>query len=176
MKSFILLTFGFLGWAFFEMSGGTDFEPEVRTAKVEAPTIAEPAPTPEIIVTRASAKTASDLSPINKPLVDAIQASVIAASFTDAPAAAPKSAAEALALEAAKQAALRAQLTDIRSVSGSRVNMRQGPGTNYGVVATLTRGMETEVLEILNGWARIRVVENGNVGWMAERLLARTQG
>ena len=27
MKKFILLTFGFLGWAFYEMSGGADFVP-----------------------------------------------------------------------------------------------------------------------------------------------------
>ena len=27
MKRFILLTFGFLGWAFYEMSGGADFQP-----------------------------------------------------------------------------------------------------------------------------------------------------
>ena len=33
MKRFILLTFGFLGWAFYEMSGGADFQPaSVRMA------------------------------------------------------------------------------------------------------------------------------------------------
>ena len=26
MKRFVLLSFGFLGWAFYEMSGGADFE------------------------------------------------------------------------------------------------------------------------------------------------------
>ena len=35
MKKFILVTFGFLGWAFYEMSGGAEFEPaSVRMARL----------------------------------------------------------------------------------------------------------------------------------------------
>lgn len=37
MKKFIFLTFGFMGWAFYEMSGGADFDPEAqRLARAEA--------------------------------------------------------------------------------------------------------------------------------------------
>lgn len=37
MKKFIFLTFGFMGWAFYEMSGGADFDPEAqRMARLEA--------------------------------------------------------------------------------------------------------------------------------------------
>ena len=45
MKKFILLTFGFLGWAFYEMSGGADFEPaSVRMAHLN------PTPAPQAVV------------------------------------------------------------------------------------------------------------------------------
>jgi uncharacterized protein YraI len=60
----------------------------------------------------------------------------------------------------------------MRQVSGRRVNMRSGPGTNYGVLDTLTRGTQTEVIEVnANGWARIRVTTTDQVGWMSSRLL-----
>ena len=37
MKRFIFLTFGFMGWAFYEMSGGADFVPAgSQTASAEA--------------------------------------------------------------------------------------------------------------------------------------------
>jgi len=61
---------------------------------------------------------------------------------------------------------------DLRAVSASRVNMRTGPGTNYGVLDKLVRGTQAEVIEVTaEGWARIRVVETGQVGWMSTSLL-----
>ena len=61
---------------------------------------------------------------------------------------------------------------DLRRVAGSRVNMRDGPGTGFGVIVTLEGGTEVEVLELSdNGWARLRTVSTGQEGWMAERLL-----
>ena len=50
MKRFILLSFGFLGWAFYEMSGGAEFEPRsvqlARLNPVEDVQVAEAAKTP----------------------------------------------------------------------------------------------------------------------------------
>lgn len=41
-------------------------------------------------------------------------------------------------------------------VSGSSVlNIRSGPGTNYGVIGALSKGTVVEVLSISGGWARI---------------------
>ena len=61
---------------------------------------------------------------------------------------------------------------DIRAVAGSRVNMRQGPGTNFPVLDTLDGGTQAEVLEInANGWAQIEVLNTGQIGWMSTRLL-----
>jgi uncharacterized protein YgiM (DUF1202 family) len=50
--------------------------------------------------------------------------------------------------------------------------MREGPGTNFGVIDTLTGGTEAEVIEVnAEGWAYIRLVGTNQTGWMAERLL-----
>lgn len=57
-------------------------------------------------------------------------------------------------------------------VSGSTVNMRGGPSTQFGVVTRLTRG--TEVLETgqtENGWSQIKVVETGKRGFIASKFL-----
>ncbi len=63
-------------------------------------------------------------------------------------------------------------LYDIRAVAGDWVNMRSGPSTDFRVLDTLPRGTEAEVLEVdADGWARIRLMGNGQEGWMAERLL-----
>ena len=62
---------------------------------------------------------------------------------------------------------------DLRQVAGTRVNMRSGPGTEFGVVTTLSRGADVEVFEVnASGWARLRNVATGQEGWMAERLLS----
>ncbi|MFP4274835.1 MAG: SH3 domain-containing protein, partial [Paracoccaceae bacterium] len=61
---------------------------------------------------------------------------------------------------------------DLRQVAGNRVNMRTGPGTSYGVLATLDRGARVEVLDAPgNGWVKLRVEASGRVGWMAASLL-----
>ena len=63
-------------------------------------------------------------------------------------------------------------IADIRTISGNNVNMRMGPGTRYNVVAKLRRETEVQVLQNPgNGWLKLRVVESGRVGWMAEFLV-----
>ena len=50
MKTFILLTFGFLGFAFYQMSGGADFEPaSARLATLDV-TETEESPRPIEVV------------------------------------------------------------------------------------------------------------------------------
>lgn len=185
MKSYIFTTFAFLAIAFYQLSGGSNFEPEARTSEPRkiafGPSVAKLKTDTAPIPTRNAAETLA-VTPVIAKAGNNFEASVIAAALTDAPAKAPSSAAEALALMAAQkvapavQASLVSPSADIRTVAGSRVNMRQGPSTRYGVVTTLTQGTETEVLETANGWARIRVVETGRMGWMAESLLQATNG
>ena len=61
---------------------------------------------------------------------------------------------------------------DVRKVSGSSVNMRSGPGTKFGRLARLTGGTRVAVLrDPGDGWLKIRVVDTGRVGWMADWLV-----
>lgn len=62
---------------------------------------------------------------------------------------------------------------DIRSVTGSLVNMRSGPGTDYDVVDQLTQSTRVEVLSNSGtGWVELRPVDGGTTGWIAEFLLS----
>ncbi|MCO4847970.1 MAG: SH3 domain-containing protein [Yoonia sp.] len=150
MGKFIIGTFLLLGFGFYELSGGADFEPDVRpiAPTVIATTSLAIVPFDAPVVTRAALETA--------PLVAIEDAEVITALLEVAPSAAESPVA----------------VVDVRQIAGKRVNMRSGPGTNYGVLDTLTRGMQTEVLEVnANGWARVLITTTGQIGWMAERLL-----
>lgn len=149
MNKFIIFTFFMLGLGFYEMSGGADFVPETRPQpQIASITVNEPTvPFDEPQVTRAAA--------IELPAFTA-EAEVTPASFDTTPV--PE---------------VETMPADIRSVAGARVNMRTGPSTNYAVLDTLTRGTETEVIEITaDGWARVRVSTTNQVGWMAARLLS----
>ncbi|MEL6641415.1 MAG: SH3 domain-containing protein [Pseudomonadota bacterium] len=182
MGKFIAFTFLMLGITFYEMSGGAEFEPELRAPIAVAQTELAPAETPvrQPEVTRA-ADTASLIqiaAPAPAaPLVPAPAPAITApASFsgplpageviiTPAPAVVEQA-------PAAAQTVSAAPLIDIRAVAGSRVNMRSGPSTDFRVLDTLPRGTEAEVLEVnSDGWARIRLTTTGQEGWMAERLL-----
>lgn len=61
---------------------------------------------------------------------------------------------------------------DIRSVSGTRVNVRGGPGTEYAVVASLIQGDQVEVIDDTGeGWVLLRLPDGESVGWVADFLL-----
>lgn len=167
MKSYVWLTFAFLGWGYFEMSGGTDFEPEETPILIAA----ETAPVAEI-VTRASS-----------PALLAVPASNVPAPRTQADAEIVQAVAAAIALNAVEDAevvqvaAPVAPPLDIRQVAGSRVNMRVGPSTDFEVITTLDGGTQLEVLDInAADWAHVRTVDTGVEGWMAQRLLTEPQG
>lgn len=195
MKMYVWVSFAFMGWAYYEMSGGTDFERETRAGAEQDS--AE-------LVARANTTTLLSLSTSDAPgAEDAPTADAILASFEGEPAA-PSPALEQAVAEIATGAPLgeisdddvtevitefvslsepqpfygtateasSENAVDLRQVAGSRVNMRQGPGTDYGVIVTLDSGTQVEVLEVDgNGWARLRTVSTGQEGWMAERLL-----
>ena len=165
MRKFIVLSFILLGVAFYELSGGSDFEPVERQVidvsfadngngialqSVSAPAkrIVEP------VVTTISM---DQLNPAqqDQAVVTRISTRSTPVTADPAPVAAPQ--------------------VDLATVTGSAVNMRLGPSTQYGVVDTLRRGTQVEILEIAdNGWARLRVVDGGKVGWMSARFVAET--
>lgn len=152
MGKFIIGIFLLLGFGFYQLSGGANFEPEVRpleTAAIATKSIA-PVPFNEPVVTRAVVEP-TEIAPVVEEELDEV----------------------ALEVEPVVQApTVVAAPLDLRTVAGSRVNMRAGPGTNFGVLDTLAQGTEAEVIEVdSNGWAQIRITSTDQVGWMAERLL-----
>lgn len=147
VAKFIIVSFFALGFAFYEFSGGSDFVPESRVNVADAADVQPIDLSTDVAVSRSNAASLIALNPTVTPVsLDTTPATTI-------PVAAPA-------------------VLDIRAVAGSRVNMRQGPGTSFDVVTTLNRGAQTEVLEVNPaGWARVEVVTTGQIGWMAERLL-----
>jgi len=66
-----------------------------------------------------------------------------------------------------------APAADLRSIDGDRVNMRAGPGTEYSVLTTLSRGAAVEVLSGAEGdWLRLRVLQTGETGYIANWLVS----
>jgi len=175
MGKLMITTFLGLGLVFYEMSGGADFEPQSWDDVVVADATADSAPAAQPQVTRG--QTAS-LIAVSAPAIEETTLEPTLAVAT-APAAEPvaevvvaEETIETQIVEEVLTAAVETPAADMRYVAGSRVNMRTGPSTNYGVLDTLTRGTEAEVIEVDDfGWARVRITETGQIGWMAERLL-----
>lgn len=58
-------------------------------------------------------------------------------------------------------------------VTGSRVNVRSGPGTNHGIISSVRRGDEVEILSPDGqSWAEIRITTSGKTGFMARRFIS----
>ncbi|MDX8350284.1 SH3 domain-containing protein [Cognatiyoonia sp. IB215446] len=160
MPNYIVVTTLFLFWAFYEMSGGADFEPPERIEPV-AVAIVAPIETPEPIVAEAPEPEAT------------VTAEIMLASYEDEPLAISSVVPDTALETVASPAFVAPEPVDIRLVSGEWVNMRDGPSTDYRVLDTLPRGTEAEVLDVNGaGWAQIRLVDTGQMGWMAERLLS----
>ena len=144
MNKFIIGTFLILGFGFYELSGGAEFQPEQR--EITELAAVKDAP----VVVPFNAPKVSRAATIEIPVAEAV---IVEASLEE-PAEAPVIAETPL---------------DLRVVSGNRVNMRMG----HGVLDKLTRGAQAEVLEVTgDGWSRIRVIETGQIGWMSSRLLS----
>lgn len=161
MKSYVLLTFGLMGWVYYEMSGGSDFTPvETEIAALDV----EDAQSPEI-VTRASSPALLAVSAPNMTTPAAVNTATTVAATPDLTETVTP------VVDVAAPQIVEAAL-DIREVTGTRVNMRMGPGTGFDVITTLDGGTQLEVLEVnADGWANVSTVELGVEGWMAARLL-----
>ncbi len=201
MKRFIFVCFAFLAFAFYQMSGGADFQPRVAaiapTAEIEvtrpgpvrdsepvravsliaAPARAVPEPAPVAFVTPAPALPANreaaqlppaPANPIAEPLVLASLGQGLAG-LTDA-------VPVVSAAKVAEPAATTPPPADIREITGTRVNMRNGPGTTYAVLTRLSLGDEVEVLEAPgNGWLRLRTLPEQRVGWISASLVSKAR-
>ncbi|GGH38575.1 SH3 domain-containing protein [Cribrihabitans marinus] len=200
---FVFLSFAFMGWAFYELSGGADFQPRgVRdTAPVQIAEATDPQPAPpvvepvrnvepvlkprapkqaperiarqvpppdreEIVARLAQAGTGADLFATDTTqgltLVSLEQGAASLRQFDD--------------VETTADAAepFVAPAPDIREVAGTRVNMRNGPGTNFPVISRVSLGDEVLVLsDPGNGWLRLRVLPEQQVGWISASLIRK---
>ena len=76
--------------------------------------------------------------------------------------------------EATPPATDSASYLDIRQIRASRVNMRQGPGTIYPVMARLLAGDEVLILEDSGtGWLQLRSRKGNKIGWVAASLVSK---
>ncbi len=197
MFKFMSATTLLLAGVFFQASGGFDFEPrsaEADTSETGAKTTAELADaapgagigatqtpgsmiaanmaktqaatslpgSPDAVVTLASMPVADKSAQID-PSVSALPlAKVTKTPSSTLPAGAERRAVAAAALQEA---------ADVRAVAGSHVNLRQGPGTSFGVVDQLGQGETVEVIGQERSWLKLRVAETGRIGWMADFLV-----
>ncbi|MGL5712616.1 MAG: SH3 domain-containing protein [Paraclostridium sp.] len=56
-----------------------------------------------------------------------------------------------------------------KQVTGNSVNFRKGPGTNHGVIRSLSKGTQVGYISESNGWAKIS--HNGTIGYMSANYL-----
>ena len=149
MVRFMMGSFVALGWAFYEMSGGAGFAPP------------EAVPAPRVVAVEPAGA---------RMLIGSAEASPAAAAPRGLTVVTGPSE-FGLGARPARPSPEAAPAAERRTVAGSRVNMRAGPGTDHGVVAVLSRGETTEILALEGGWARVRAGD-GREGWMALSLLA----
>ncbi|MCU9838588.1 SH3 domain-containing protein [Ruegeria sp. WL0004] len=209
---FVIISFLFLGWAFWELSGGKDFEPRgVRAPKAEQVAAALEKPAAPLVKTEPATLVAKVKLTPRKPEPAVEEETVALSSLTSE---------ERLAVLARTRATLGKGLTffetdpgktitlasleqgalsfrveptepgpeqdeatpeasapavpDLREVTAARVNMRDGPGTIYPVIARLTVGHKVEVLDDTGtGWLRLRVLPEQQIGWIAASLVSK---
>ena len=54
--------------------------------------------------------------------------------------------------------------TDVRQITGSSVNFRKGPGTNYSVIRSFSKGTQVNFISKENDWVKVNY--NGTVGYV----------
>lgn len=175
-----------MGWAFYELSGGSDFVPEQRVVAEaeetveEAPVVVATAPAAEespVILASVTEET-SVATDEPAPFAEAAQAldqdmidSVIASMSDDLPVEAGVVEEVVAAVEDAVDED--AALQDVRYVTVRSLNVRSGPSTSFGVVGKLAFGEATLVLsDAESGWVEIRIEGDGVVGYTASRFLS----
>lgn len=66
---------------------------------------------------------------------------------------------------------IRAETANFWYVTGTTVNLRQGPGTSNPVVGSVSLGTEAEVLSNQDGWYQIRTADGSAAGWIFGQFL-----
>ena len=199
MTRLIVISFAALGWCFYIMSGGPNFEPRgLRSDQPQREVVAQttavaPARAEELVTNVAARVPTIHERPKAEPkdVVQIVAEDASLASFSSLTIFADQSANITLASleegvaglsqvtaevqsDVAEAPALPEPEKDIREISGTRVNMRDGPGTIYPIVGKATIGQKVEVLsESGTGWLRLRVLPQQQIGWISASLVRK---
>ena len=202
MNKYVFLSIAFMAFAFYELSGGSDFVPrkaDIIAAAKAAEEDAQSRDTRQTRLEQVTPRTQATYTPVTLRTVQPEPEPVVPARRTvepQPPVQQPAPTLVSLGEDADQFAQQFERITlqqtdaipievapvpepvlDIRQVAGSRVNMRDGPGTGYGIVTSLTEGTEVEVIETDGaGWVKLRTTDDQFVGWMAEYLLTSPTG
>ncbi len=197
MWRLILATFAFLGWSFYVLSGGADYEPRVESIQARAKLndvrprarqtetqLASAESAEETAEEESVTRALSSLDNLDISSDGQAQITLASADANDASGAkfesdigkvdiltqTPEIAQAGIILDGNAEPSPSAR--DIRRVTGTVVNLRDGPSTFYLAVGKLRQGDEVEVLEASDdGWLKIHVTESGQTGWMADWLV-----
>ena len=194
MGKFIAIAFLFLALAFYELSGGADFDSDaLRSRRVEAGSIKQGLPkitdvgvtdeAPEIVAEETLTNLVSDKkfdSTVSAVLIEnAIDIEVTQASLfietkdeNTSSIILPSLIEQPEAIDALSSTQ-GSDVLDVRTVTSNSVNVRGGSGTKYDVVGRMTRGAEVEVLiDDGNGWIEMLSMDGDTFGWMDISLLS----
>lgn len=188
----VLVSFAVMALAFYELSGGSDFEPPKAPVVAESPIAPKPAEAYRATKVAAKASVKSESLPKAEPAVlttarnDEGKTVAPSAQLNEVRASLSKGLTlvsmdttttgfGATANGTVRQAAYyENSAADIREVTGTRVNMRDGPGTTYPVIGRATLGQKVEVLnDSGNGWLRLRTVSGQQTGWISASLISK---
>ena len=61
----------------------------------------------------------------------------------------------------------------LKYVTGNSVNFRKGPGTNYSVIGSFSKGTQVEFISNEGNWAKIK--HNGTIGYISNNYLSSTK-
>ena len=193
MWRFITISFAFLGWAFYHLSGGADYEPRLQSIQARAKLdnvrpLARPEPVAVVELPGENAATddsdavtraLSTLDDLDLTKDTGFKVTLAAVEQADVPKVTfeadtqktqilvetPGIEPETVQVEEPEP------FRDIREVTGTVVNMRDGPSTFYIAIGKLRQGDQIEVLDTSSdGWLKIRTVTTGQEGWMADWL------
>ena len=179
MTRVFLVTFGFLGWVWFELSGGTDFQPGqngvqvLAAAPVAENTIEEAPGIPEVARSGGMGRTLADVTALSQansgPVIvtPSAQKAALITTTLRVPAVSQEIAPQPAAAVSTQEVPV-----DYRVVTGNRVNLHSGPGTGFDAIGQLLRGEEVEILaEGDSGWVKLRALDGNDIGRMAESFL-----
>ncbi|GGB15885.1 SH3 domain-containing protein [Allosediminivita pacifica] len=170
-----------LGMSWYELSGGEDFEPgDTGVTLVAVPDSARPAPDTRVASAEAPAEPqdrspAAHLVQASAELASGLRSPIIStanAAPAEAQAAVPQATVQKASLETTTPAA--APEPELHQVTGTVVNLRMGPGTDFNVAGQLREGTRVRVLREMEGgsWVKLRAVDEGRIGYMSARFVA----